>query len=257
MVLSRPACAARGRAAVFISSRRPLPFFFNSIFRKVFIIYGDRYCEVFQSRERLGIHPAKRRHRRSRGRRFLWSERSRRLRCLGRRPGRIRSKGHASRSARHERVAVMKIYCASKAKHAPWWRALRAAGVPIICTWPDWARNIDGVEPTSDEWSRHWQRCTDEASAADVCLFLDLPGENQCGALVELGCALAMSRRVYLVSENWWSIQNHPSVRKFRALEDAVSAIMAACAGEASRLSQLSTPTDTPQAPATIHKLKP
>jgi len=119
---------------------------------------------------------------------------------------------------------------------------LRAAGVPVICTWPDWARNIDGVEPSGDEWSRHWQRCIDEASEASICLFVDQPGENQCGSLVEMGCALAMGRQVHLVSENWWSIQNHPNVRKFGTLEDAIAAIMAQVAGEKSRQDAMARP---------------
>ena len=36
-----------------------------------------------------------------------------------------------------------------------------------------------------------------------------------------------------LVSENWWSVEHHPRVRKFARLEDAVTAICAARAGEA------------------------
>lgn len=36
-----------------------------------------------------------------------------------------------------------------------------------------------------------------------------------------------------LVSENWWSVEHHPRVRKFARLEDAVTVICAARAGEA------------------------
>ena len=53
---------------------------------------------------------------------------------------------------------MLTVYCASKAKHAPWWRALRAANVPITSTWIDWEGNSGGVEPTSDMWSDHWAR---------------------------------------------------------------------------------------------------
>jgi hypothetical protein len=79
---------------------------------------------------------------------------------------------------------------------------------------------------------RHWSHCVEESSVADVCLFVDLPGENQCGSLIEMGSALASGRRVFLVSDNWWSIQNHPNVRKFRRLEDAIAALMAMHVGE-------------------------
>jgi hypothetical protein len=129
----------------------------------------------------------------------------------------------------------MKIYCASKAKHAAWWRALRAAGVPIIATWIDWSRNHDGGEPTADEWQRHWERCINEASAADILLFVAFEDERQCGALLEAGAALAAGKRCYVVSPHWWSVANHPRCRIFRTLEDAVTAVMAAVAGERAR----------------------
>src|SRR5262245_50212761 len=88
------------------------------------------------------------------------------------------------------------IYVASKARHAPWWRALRAAGVPLAASWLDWKHNQPGAdEPTSDDWALHWQRCIDEASACDFCLFVSNEGETACGALLEgrrgVGCGQA------------------------------------------------------------------
>jgi hypothetical protein len=32
---------------------------------------------------------------------------------------------------------VPRLYCASKSKHAAWWQALRASGMPIVSSWPD------------------------------------------------------------------------------------------------------------------------
>jgi hypothetical protein len=121
---------------------------------------------------------------------------------------------------------MVRVYCASKSKHAFWWRALRAAGVPIISSWLDSPLNSGELNPTPDLWSRHWTRCIEEASA-DICLFVDLPGEIQCGSLIEAGAALASGKRVFIVSENFWSIEHHPRCRKFSDLESAVTAIMA------------------------------
>ena len=121
----------------------------------------------------------------------------------------------------------MKCYPASKSHHGVWWQALRAAGVPIVATWLDWARNHDSVEPTDDEWREHWQRCISEASDSDVLLFVALKGERQCGALIEIGAALSAGKRVFLVSPYEWSIAHHPRCRTFRSIAEAVEAIMA------------------------------
>jgi len=58
-----------------------------------------------------------------------------------------------------------------------------------------------------------------------------MPGENQCGSLIELGCALASGRQVFLVSDNWWSVQNHPRCRVFSTLEAAIEAIRGDASG--------------------------
>src|SRR5947207_7375510 len=117
------------------------------------------------------------------------------------------------------------VYPASKARHAPWWSALRAAGLPIVASWVDWQGNAPGAEPTADAWSRHWILCIDEAAAADVLLFYAGEGETACGALVELGAALASGAHVYVVSPYAWSVPHHPRCRTFATLADAVEAI--------------------------------
>jgi hypothetical protein len=94
----------------------------------------------------------------------------------------------------------------------------------------DWPGNSDGAEPISDAWAAYWHKCVAEASDADILLFVDMPGENQCGALAEMGAALALGRQVFLVSENRWAPFR---VRKFMTLEDAAGALMARQSGEA------------------------
>jgi hypothetical protein len=121
-----------------------------------------------------------------------------------------------------------RIYCASKSKHWPFWQALRAAGVPIVCSWIDWPRNHDCHEPTKDEWRRHWDQCMREASDADLVLAYARSDENQNGAFLEIDCALGSGAHVYLVSDHAWSWRHHPRVRSFKKLGGAISAIMAA-----------------------------
>jgi len=47
---------------------------------------------------------------------------------------------------------------------------------------------------------------------------------------------------VYLVTDSAWSVAHHPKVRCFRTLADAVAAIVAADAGERSRIEMLAGP---------------
>src|SRR5262245_35212285 len=125
------------------------------------------------------------------------------------------------------------VYVASKARHHAWWGALRAAGVPISVSWIDWPPNLDGSEPTADQW--RWSRCIEQAADADICLFVNNAGETACGALLEAGAALAAGKWVYVVSPDEWTFANHPRCRVFPSLEAAVAAIMAMQTGELAR----------------------
>jgi hypothetical protein len=129
----------------------------------------------------------------------------------------------------------MKVYCASKARHWPWWTALQAAGVPIVATWPSAEFNSTGQEPSLDGWRQHWSDCISEAASADVTLVYAREGERQMGALVEAGAALGAGRQVYLVSDHAWSWRHHPNVRNFESLDKAIGAIVAAHAVERDR----------------------
>jgi hypothetical protein len=113
---------------------------------------------------------------------------------------------------------------ASSSSSAP---AAIAAGIPIAASWPDADFNHTGGEPTPDQWRRHWARCVDEASAANVTLMFAQEGERQMGALVEAGACLGAGKTLYLVSPHDWSFRHHPRVRCFGSLEQAVAAVVA------------------------------
>jgi hypothetical protein len=76
----------------------------------------------------------------------------------------------------------MKVYPASKTRHWQLWQALREMGLDIQANWVDQPFNRNGAHPSPEEWADHWRTCVEQASNCDVLLFLDLPGENQCGA---------------------------------------------------------------------------
>ena len=132
----------------------------------------------------------------------------------------------------------MRVYVASKSCHWPWWQALRAAGVPIIASWIDAPFNHNGSELSADEWAQHWEKCSREAAEADITLMFACAEERQNGALIEVGSALGAGKQVYLVTAHDWSWKNHPKVRRFDTLEAAVTAVMAAVAGEHARASR-------------------
>jgi hypothetical protein len=121
---------------------------------------------------------------------------------------------------------VRTLYVASKARHWPFWAALRSAGINIISRWIDWPANLTGVEPTQEQWSEHWTRCIREAASAEICIVLLRAGEQHAGALLEAGAALAAGRRVYMVDEIGFSFAHHPSVRRFATLAQAVEAVL-------------------------------
>ena len=102
-----------------------------------------------------------------------------------RRAATVTEGGLLRRNAGQGRAVMPLVYVASKAKHSHWWRALRAAGVPISATWVDAELNEAGAdEPTADAWRDHWDKCVAEAAEAELCLFVCNEGETACGALI-------------------------------------------------------------------------
>jgi hypothetical protein len=133
---------------------------------------------------------------------------------------------------------VISVYPAGKSSSWPWWSALQAAGVPIAASWPSWSFNQDGNEPGPDDYRNHAETCIKEATACDV-LLLYVPDDeerHQFGALIEAGAALGAGKQVFLVSRHPWPfLRNHPRVRSFDSLSDAITAVMAMQAGARAR----------------------
>lgn len=124
---------------------------------------------------------------------------------------------------------MIKIYVASKVKHADLWLGLRYSynvtfsPIKIISTWIDEARNKQ-----SPSLPDLWQRCVNEASECDVLLLYANPGEVLKGALVEVGAALGNKKPVYAVGpmeafDGSWI--HHHGITKFATLEEAIEQI--------------------------------
>lgn len=115
------------------------------------------------------------------------------------------------------------IYTASKTRHAPMWRQLRATGWRVIATWIDYA---DGDSVT--DWQRLWLSCAREAAEANVTLVYVERGDELRGAYVEMGVAIANQRRVILVNPDKVRVTdavNHPLVTEYDSLDAGLAAI--------------------------------
>lgn len=110
------------------------------------------------------------------------------------------------------------IYVASKTVHAPRWRELRDVhGLPIISTWID-----EAGQGESRSLRNLWSRCIAESKACNYLIAYRQPNEILKGAFVEIGAALAVNNRVYLVGfDEQFSFRNHPHVRICATLREA------------------------------------
>lgn len=117
----------------------------------------------------------------------------------------------------------MKIYIASKTRHADKWKALRAEGHNIISTWID-----EAGKGESDDLTDLAKRCVNEAKNADRLILFSDDDELLKGALIEVGAALAYGVPVYVVG---WSrsfetaLNKHPLWRNCFSLREALEAL--------------------------------
>lgn len=94
----------------------------------------------------------------------------------------------------------MKIYVASKAKHAPMWLAVRQYLLPkgheIVSTWIDEVGKSQTVS-----YGELARRCIDETRACDILILFCEPGDLLKGTLIEVGAALALGKKVAVVGD--------------------------------------------------------
>ncbi len=113
----------------------------------------------------------------------------------------------------------MKIYIASKTKHAPKWRKLRANGLNIISTWIDEAGAGESID-----LSDLAIRCIDEAKSADRLILYCEDADVLKGALIEVGAALAFGVPVFVVGSSYslqTALRHHPLWKKCLTLHEA------------------------------------
>jgi hypothetical protein len=92
----------------------------------------------------------------------------------------------------------MKFYCAGKIWHAPKFQMLRdTLGLPVQSRWIDLQQDSDIVTNRKGDL---WQMCYEDVRDSDfLLLYSENQSEEQRGALVELGMAYGMGKRVYAI----------------------------------------------------------
>jgi hypothetical protein len=117
-------------------------------------------------------------------------------------------------------VKIMKIYIASKTKHAQKWIKLLRRGHNIISTWI-----LEAGEGESTDLTGLSIRCIVEATEADVLILYCENGELLKGALLEAGAALGAGKEVRQVGD-CQSISkvlaNHPNWHLYDSLVEAL-----------------------------------
>jgi nucleoside 2-deoxyribosyltransferase len=117
----------------------------------------------------------------------------------------------------------IKVYGASKLRHAPMWNDLREAWPEILWTarWP--YQHVGQVPDTPDFASLFWLHDHEDVEKADGVLVYAEPDDVLRGALVEAGMAIALGKWVLCVGDNpgFGTWQWHPQVSRLPDLDAA------------------------------------
>lgn len=113
-------------------------------------------------------------------------------------------------------MTKLRIYTASKLKHAEWWRELRRTWDEFdwVARWPvDHCGNI----PDTDTFARwFWMQDVEDVARCDVLVLFAEGDDHLRGGLVEAGVAIALHKTVIVVGQHkdYGTWQWHSSVRR-------------------------------------------
>lgn len=119
---------------------------------------------------------------------------------------------------------MLKVYTASKMKHAPKWLELHRNNKHIYCH-ARWLKHTQiGTEDSADNAGEFWLQDEEDVKNADVLLLYAEEGEHLRGALVEAGIAIGHGIPVIVVGKHhdYGTWQHHPGVYIVKDLHDAL-----------------------------------
>jgi hypothetical protein len=129
----------------------------------------------------------------------------------------------SQRAARPSAGPARGVYVASRTKHAPMWRAMKASGRPILSTWIR-----AGDAPDMPDL---WARVAREIPRAErLVLFISPLDSPLRGAFVEVGMALAAGVPVFVAAGDAPEILlgswiHHPLVTRCATLDEAFTGV--------------------------------
>lgn len=113
----------------------------------------------------------------------------------------------------------MKIYCASKSRHAPLWQEWKARGVAITSSWLD--KFDQGRLP---DQTSHWNDILRDIESSDALVLYSQEDDNlkHKGALAEFGIGFALGKKLFYVGplENSLTAVEHERVTIYDTLEE-------------------------------------
>lgn len=118
---------------------------------------------------------------------------------------------------------MLKVYGASKLKHAPLWIRLREEWEEIyfIARWP--TLHV-GKTPDDECFAKvFWQHDAEDVCECDVVLVYADPNDHLRGALVEAGMGIAFDKEIVVVGDHpdYGTWRYHSSVHRVKDLDSA------------------------------------
>lgn len=120
---------------------------------------------------------------------------------------------------------MLRVYTASKLKHAPMWREL-CASTPHLQFHARWLKhNSLGTPDTPEHAVEFWLQDEQDVRDADAVLVMAEGDDHLRGALVEAGMAIAYGVPVIVVGTHadYGTWQHHPGVTR---MDDLASALL-------------------------------
>ncbi len=120
---------------------------------------------------------------------------------------------------------MIRVYTASKLKHAAMWREMCAA-TPHLQAHARWLKHSSiGTPDTPEHAAEFWLQDEQDVRDADAVLVYAADGDHLRGALVEAGIAIASGVPVVVVGKHpdYGTWQHHPGVTR---MDDLASALL-------------------------------
>lgn len=119
---------------------------------------------------------------------------------------------------------MLKVYTASKLKHAQMWKELCSKHNHFIFH-ARWLKHVTlGTEDSPENARFFWEQDEDDVKNADALLVYAAPDDHLRGGLVEVGIALASKTPVIAIGKHpdYGTWQYHPGVYRVESIEHAL-----------------------------------